>query len=101
MIKAKTHQVLRRRDVYENLTFKLAVNVFRDGVGDGQIPYLLDHEIAALENLFSSIGMEGIKFTFLVVNKRINSRFFKHNGGGPTNPPSGTIVDDIVTLPER
>ena len=45
--------------------------------------------------------MEGTKFTFIVVNKRINARFFKSNGGGPTNPPSGTIVDDVVTLPER
>merc|ERR1712228_874955 len=31
---------------------------------------------------------------------RINTRFFKM-GGKPSNPPSGTIVDDVVTLPER
>merc|ERR1712018_824022 len=53
---------------------------YRDGVGDGQIPYIVDHEIAA--------------------SKRINSRFFKMNGQ-PSNPPSGTVVDDVVTLPER
>ena len=23
------------------------------------------------------------------------------NGNRPTNPPSGTVVDDVVTLPER
>ena len=41
-----------------------------------------------------------LKFTYIVVSKRINSRFFKMNGH-PNNPPSGTVVDDVVTLPER
>ena len=41
-----------------------------------------------------------IKFTYIIVSKRINTRFFRMNGP-PTNPPSGTVVDDVVTLPER
>merc|ERR1711936_1094319 len=49
--------------------------MYRDGVGDGQINYV-------------------------IVSKRINTRFFRMNGP-PTNPPSGTVVDDVVTLPER
>ena len=29
-------------------------------------------------------------------------RFFQcNNGGPPVNPPSGSVVDDVVTLPER
>ena len=44
--------------------------------------------------------MEGVKFTYVIVSKRINTRFFR-NGGKASNPPSGTIVDDVVTLPER
>ena len=33
------------------------------------------------------------------MSKRINSSFFKM-GGKPSNPPIGTILDDVVTLPE-
>jgi aubergine-like protein len=33
----------------------------------------------------------------IVVKKRINTRFFKSSGPSLTNPPPGTIVDDIVT----
>ena len=29
-------------------------------------------------------------------------RFFQSNNGGPpVNPPSGSVIDDVVTLPER
>ena len=74
----------------------------RDGVGDGQIPYVVEHEIAAIQNCFKAAGLDETKllFTYIIVSKRINTRFFKM-GGKPSNPPSGTIVDDVVTLPER
>ena len=40
--------------------------------------------------------------TFIIVSKRINTRFFTGAvQGSYGNPPSGTIVDDAVTLPER
>merc|ERR1711973_1027831 len=42
-----------------------------------------------------------VKFTYIIVSKRINTRFFKMDNNQPTNPPSGTVVDDVVTLPER
>ena len=74
--------------------------ILRDGVGDGQIPYVLEHEVAAIEKCFKECGMEGVKFTYVIVSKRINTRFFR-DGGKASNPPSGTIVDDVVTLPER
>ena len=73
----------------------------RDGVGDGQIPYVIEHEISAIKNCFKSAGLsDDVLFTYIIVSKRINTRFFKM-GGKPSNPPSGTIVDDVVTLPER
>jgi len=75
--------------------------MYRDGVGDGQIPYVIEHEISAIKNCFKSAGLsEDVLFTYIIVSKRINTRFFKM-GGKPSNPPSGTIVDDVVTLPER
>ena len=72
----------------------------RDGVGDGQIQYVLEHEVGAIEACFRDAGMEAVKFTYVIVSKRINTRFFRMNGK-PSNPPSGTVVDDVVTLPER
>jgi hypothetical protein len=43
------------------------------------------------------------KFTLMVVTKKINTRIFAQvgNGGRIQNPDAGTIVDDIITLPER
>ena len=48
----------------------------------------------------AGINQEELKFTYVIVSKRINTRFFK-TGAQPANPPSGTVVDDVVTLPER
>ena len=41
-----------------------------------------------------------MKFTYVIDSNCINTRFFK-TGSQPSNPPSGTMVDDVVTLPER
>ena len=77
--------------------------LYRDGVGDGQINYVVEHEIKAIEKCFTDAGIDStqLKFTYIIVSKRINTRFFRMNGAAPTNPPSGTVVDSDVTLPER
>merc|ERR1712111_309026 len=41
------------------------------------------------------------KFTYIIVSKRVNARFYKMDGNNAVNPPSGSIFDDVVTLPER
>ena len=53
--------------------------VFRDGVGDGQIPYVVDHEITAIQNCFRNAGLadDQLQFTYIIVSKRINTRFFR------------------------
>jgi len=76
------------------------VIMYRDGVGDGQINYVVEHEVAAITNCFKEAGMDNVKFTYIIVSKRIQTRLFRMNGK-PSNPPSGTVVDDVVTLPER
>jgi len=88
---------------YSELNGSLPARIimYRDGVGDGQIPYVLEHEINAIQNCFKKAGLpEDIKFTYIIVSKRINTRILRLNGK-PSNPPSGTVVDDVVTLPER
>ena len=70
---------------------------------DGQIPYVVDHEVKAIHDTLVNAGIEekNVKFAFIVVNKRINTKFIQKVGGNHSNPPSGTIVDNVVTLPER
>jgi aubergine-like protein len=75
---------------------------YRDGVGEGQLQHVYDHEVssirAQLDNIYKTAGItDPVSFAFFVVNKRINTRFF-HN---KQNPKPGTVVDDVVTLPER
>merc|ERR1712013_498111 len=62
----------------------------------------MGHEIKAIEKCFQAAGINQseLKFTYIIVSKRINTRFFRMNGK-PSNPPSGTVVDSDVTLPER
>lgn len=76
--------------------------LYRDGVGDGQIPYVAENEskeiIAGIEEMYKRHGHEGkVPFMYVIVSKRINTRIFFKKG----NPEPGTCVDDIVTLPER
>ncbi|XP_049977087.1 piwi-like protein 3 [Alexandromys fortis] len=73
-----------------------SVVVYRDGVGDGQLQALLEKEVRQFRKFFTS----SIKLTFIVVKKRINTRFFVENGDKVTNPPSGTVVDQVVTRKE-
>lgn len=41
------------------------------------------------------------KIGFVIVNKRTNTRLFATDKSSYTNPPIGTVVDDVITLPER
>uniref|UniRef100_A0A1Q3F3E7 Putative translation initiation factor 2c eif-2c n=1 Tax=Culex tarsalis TaxID=7177 RepID=A0A1Q3F3E7_CULTA len=74
--------------------------VYRDGVGDGDLQYVHEYEVGAIrdkiEAMYKASGMEA-KFCFIVVTKRINTRLFNRK----QNPVPGTIVDDVITLPER
>lgn len=74
---------------------------YRDGVGEGQVQTVVEHELASLNkelnNAYANAGLPPAKFTYIIVSKRINTRLFKGN----TNPNPGTIVDDTITLPER
>ena len=38
---------------------------------------------------------------YIIVSKRINTRFFEKSGQNYNNPPAGVVVDNTVTLKER
>lgn len=85
------------RDANEAIPAKIII--YRDGVGDGNINHVIDYELKHIlsvlqENFYKERPVE---LAFVIVTKRINTRFFSDRG----NPPSGTVVDDVVTLPER
>jgi aubergine len=72
--------------------------IYRDGVGDGQLPYVFEHEVNMVKSRLSGIySVNPVKLTFIVVSKRINTRIFWKN----KNPPPGTVVDDVITLAVR
>lgn len=72
--------------------------VYRDGVGEGQIPQVMAREVSeirkALDGLYKG---RNYKFAFIVVTKRLNTRLFCNNN----NPVPGTIVDDVITDPMK
>lgn len=74
--------------------------IYRDGVGEGQLQYVYNHEVKAIKEklqLACAGQREACRLTFFVVNKRINTRLFLQK----RNPLPGTIVDSVITLPER
>lgn len=52
----------------------------------------------AFENFY---GSTSVPFVFIVVTKRINTRFFASIKQGPENPLPGTVVDSVVTDPTK
>lgn len=79
--------------------------MYRDGVGEGQLRDVFDHEIAAfkvaLEDLYKNAGQDKGKLCYIVVNKRINTRLMERTPKGFQNPRPGLVVDHMVTRPER
>lgn len=75
--------------------------LYRDGVGDGQLEYVFHTELAEIKSRLEAMYSENnaaLKFVFIIVSKKVNTRIF---GRDEKNPPSGTVVDSRITLPER
>lgn len=98
-----------RKALYEYFqchgTYPEKVLMYRDGVGEGDLERVHQNEVKELNNCIREAYMNGNvkeepKFAFIIVSKRINTRFF-NSGSRPQNPFSGTVVDNTVTLPER
>uniref|UniRef100_A0A0A1WMT6 Protein piwi n=1 Tax=Zeugodacus cucurbitae TaxID=28588 RepID=A0A0A1WMT6_ZEUCU len=86
----------------EHGTLPKRILFYRDGVGDGQLHQVFNTEVKFLKDKLDEIYKNAGEATpcpmaFIVVSKRINTRYFI-NG---RNPPPGSVVDDVITLPER
>jgi len=77
------------------------IMVYRDGVGDGQLSAVFEHECSQILDAAMQIGNNySPKLTVIVVKKRINTRFFSPAGQNLANPGPGTVIDTSVTRPE-
>lgn len=86
---------------YENINGFLPerIIIYRDGVGDGQLMSVMEQEVSQMKHIFEAASPEyNPRFAFIVVKKRINSRFYtKHQDGSVSNPLPGTIIDTEAT----
>ncbi|KAJ5069121.1 piwi-like protein [Anaeramoeba ignava] len=79
------------------------IMVFRDGVGDSQMQYVIENEIPAIFEAFKKTpdSYQRPNVTFVVVQKRIKTRIFEAKNGTYKNPQPGTVVDLDITTPNR
>ncbi|KAI1291821.1 Piwi-like protein 2 [Halotydeus destructor] len=77
--------------------------VYRDGVGDGQLPVVQGYETMQLETAIAEYSakqnLPRPKLTTIVVQKRISTKMFRIVGNGFENPAHGTVLDHTVTRP--
>lgn len=80
-----------------NKALPTRIVIYRDGVGEGQIPYVFEHEVENLKSKLAGIygSLEQVCLAYIIVTKRLNTRLFL-NGN---NPPPVTVVDDVITNP--
>ncbi|EFO98399.1 hypothetical protein CRE_23165 [Caenorhabditis remanei] len=91
-----------------NNTLPSRLILYKDGAGDGQIPYNKNTEVKLVRDACDMVTErvaklsgkvhKSIKLAFIIVTKRVNMRILKANA---INPDPGTVVDTVVTRPER
>jgi aubergine len=74
--------------------------IYRDGVGDSQLSYVITHEIEQFKTCFMQNYKP--KLSMIVVQKRINQRLFLKQTSSSSkepfvNPEPGSIVDNKIT----
>lgn len=84
-----------------NRTLPQIILIYRDGVSDGQIKHVVDYELEQLKSVIDKTYNAQVRIGFIIVNKRISTRFFKSEKGSIGNPPPGTVIDSEVTRPGR
>ncbi|CAF1673252.1 unnamed protein product [Rotaria magnacalcarata] len=74
---------------------------YRDGMDDEQLQNVFNNEImkikAACRDVYGQNPLPRI--TFIIVNKRHNTRFFTYDGQKANNVQAGTVVDRDITHP--
>ena len=87
---------------YKNDYGKLPKNIllYRYGMGEGQIRYSIDFELnVIIKELEKKYGSKTPGFIYIIVNKKINDRFFTKEK--IMRNPSGVVVCDDVVQKDR
>ncbi|RWS19631.1 piwi-like protein 1, partial [Leptotrombidium deliense] len=94
---------LRKYREYNNGAIPDRVIIYRDGVGDGMITHVFDYELQQMRQTMREFCPTNTpKLVFVIVTKRVNARIFRRTGETEfANPPPGTVVDTVITRPER
>ncbi|KAG7489427.1 piwi 2 [Solea senegalensis] len=82
-------------EVNHNLPEKIVV--YRDGVSDGQLKVVEQHEIPQLIKCFEIFPGYEPKLVFIVVQKRISTTLYSWCANNFETPPPGTILDHTIT----
>nr|AEX87965.1 Otiwi3 [Sterkiella histriomuscorum] len=84
-----------------NKIFPKQVVFYRDGVGESQKSLILTNEIDQIHSALNKLGVkDSCKFIFVMVNKRVKTKFMLDTNGRLENPKCGTVVDHSVTPSE-
>jgi aubergine-like protein len=89
-----------------NGTIPQRIIVYRDGVGDGQLDSVLEIEIAqffnGIKNYLKDCHADEAEpsISYVVVQKRINTKLSLRQNGEVRNPLPGSYIDHTITHPE-
>ncbi|XP_029341126.1 piwi-like protein Siwi [Acyrthosiphon pisum] len=86
----------------KNGALPTSIIIYRDGVGEGQISHVHKTEVRLLQTACEQFyGKSSVPLAFVIVIKRISTRFFALSNRGPENPLPSTIIDSVVTDPTK
>nr|XP_053635445.1 protein argonaute-3-like [Cherax quadricarinatus] len=75
-----------------------SIIMYRDGVSEGQLKLVEDHELPQLATIFHHFASYEPKLYLIVVQKRVNTRIFAAMRSRELgNPPPGSIIDHTIT----
>uniref|UniRef100_A0A1I8GLI9 Piwi-like protein 1 n=2 Tax=Macrostomum lignano TaxID=282301 RepID=A0A1I8GLI9_9PLAT len=76
--------------------------LYRDGVGDSMLEQVKNSELVQLKQSLSRIygdRISSLGFKVIIVKKLVSSRLFRRGGNQLRNPAPGTVLDDVITMP--
>ncbi|ODN04208.1 Piwi-like protein 1 [Orchesella cincta] len=90
---------------YRNINNQLPnrIIVYRSGLRDGQCGDKTELGLMRdkIKSIYKESGQIEPTLTFIVVAKKIITRLFAEDKVGWNNPDPGTVVNDVITYPER
>ncbi|XP_011305104.1 protein aubergine-like [Fopius arisanus] len=98
-LSASMAKALQKYREANNGALPSSILVYRDGVSEGQIPFVVEHEVMKVKQAISKFygQVMPVKLGYIVVTKKINTRLF-YKG---RNPEPGTVVDNVITNPQQ